>query len=375
MTFRIVPNLKFSIVIINYNYGRFLGETISSALAINGVDREIIVVDDGSTDNSAGVIAGFGDKIIPVFKTNGGALSCVNVGFCRSSGDIIVFLDADDRISCNVARLVLSVWNQGVAKVQYLANVIDANGASLGRVQPIFTKLLTQADIRQSLRNTANYLWSACSANAYARWYLARILPLPVSYTAHKNAPDDLLNPTAPLYGEVVTLQVPLCDYRHHGANDSALLQFDTNNALLQFDTNNIVRMVLRDRERLDFVSKRAVQRGIHISSDALLNCPYHMMTCVVIKKYLPESCPYDLTILKITLYAVLATVRYRCIGVSQKLVTIAWVLCLALAPERIVQRLIAIRYVPSSRPKWAARLISLLRIKGEGGGAGVPEI
>jgi len=361
-----MPNLRFSIVIINYNYAHFLGETISSALAINGVEREIIVVDDGSTDNSAGVIAEFGDKIIPVFKTNGGALSCVNVGFGRASGDIIIFLDADDRISGDVARFVLSVWKQGVAKIQYLSNVIDANGASLGRVQPIFTKLLTQADIRQSLRNTTNYASSACSANAYARWYLEQILPLPQSYTAHKNAPDDLLNPIAPLYGEVITLQVPLCDYRHHGANDTALLQFDT---------NNIVRMVLRDQERLDFVRKRAVQHGIHISSDALLNCPYHMMTCVVIKKYLPESCPYDLTIIKITLYAVLATVRYRCMGVSQKLVTIAWLLCLSLAPRRIVQRLIAFRYVPSSRPKWAARLISLLRVKGEGGGTGVPTI
>ena len=363
-----MPNLMFSIVIINYNYGRFLGEAISSALAINGVEREIIVVDDGSTDNSADVIAGFGDNVIPVFKTNGGALSCVNVGFCRSSGDIVVFLDADDRISSNVAQLVLSVWNQGVAKVQYLANVIDANGASLGRVQPIFTKRLTQADIRQSLRNTTNYMTSACSANAYARWYLAQILPLPVSYAAHKNAPDDLLNSVAPLYGEVITLQVPLCDYRHHGANDGALLQFDI---------NNIMRMVLRDRERLDFVRKQAVQHGLQISSNALLNCPYHMMTCVVLKKYLPETeiCPYHLSLFGITLYALLATVRYRCIGLSQKLVMILWFLCLSLAPERIVQTLIAFRYVPSSRPKWIARLVSVLRVKGEDGGAGISHI
>jgi glycosyltransferase involved in cell wall biosynthesis len=193
-----MQELKFSIIIINYNYAQFLAEAISSALSIEAADKEIIVVDDGSTDNSAAVIESFGTKIIPLFKTNGGALSCVNEGFRHSSGDIVIFLDADDRICRDVAKLVLSVWNRAAAKVQYLANVIDASGASLRRVQPNFTKIPKQADIRRSLITTTNYVSSACSANAYARWYLAQVLPLPVSYTAHKNTPDDLLNPLAP---------------------------------------------------------------------------------------------------------------------------------------------------------------------------------
>jgi glycosyltransferase involved in cell wall biosynthesis len=85
-----------SILINNYNYGKFLAEAIDSALAQTYDRCETIVVDDGSTDNSQEIIASYGDRIIPVFKTNGGQASAFNAGFAASSGDIICFLDADD---------------------------------------------------------------------------------------------------------------------------------------------------------------------------------------------------------------------------------------------------------------------------------------
>jgi glycosyltransferase involved in cell wall biosynthesis len=347
--------LKFSIIIINYNYARFLSEAIASALAVDVAEKEIFVVDDGSTDHSGAVIESFGNQIMPVFKANGGALSCVNEGFRRSSGDIVIFLDADDRIDRNVARLVLSAWDKGVAKVQYLANVIDASGAPLGRVQPNLTRVLTQTDIRRSLITTTNYVSSACSANAYARWYLERILPLPVAYRAHKNAPDDLLNPVAPLYGKVVTVQVPLCDYRHHGANDGVLLRFDI---------SNVTRMVLRDQERSDFVRKKAEECRASISPHALLRCPYHMITCTVIRKHSPELSPYELSLGRLTVLGIRATAAYRCIGAAQKLALMAWLLCVSLAPRSIALQMICFRYVPSSRPRWVSVLLSWLRVK-----------
>ena len=352
-----MPNFKFSIVIINYNYGRFLGEAISSALAVAGVEKEIIVVDDGSTDNSADVIERFGGKIKSIFKSNGGAASCINIGFEHSHGDIVIFLDADDRISGDVAKLVLSVWDEGVTKVQYLANVIDASGERLGRVQPSFTRLPSQSEIRCSVIETTNYVASACSANAYARWYLAKILPLPLSYPAHKNAPDDLLNPVAPLYGKVITLPVPLSDYRHHGTNDGALLEFDI---------TNVRRMVLRDQERAAFVRKQAAGHDLSISPDALLDCPYHMATCTVLKKYCGDPWPYDLALWRLTVLAISATLRYRCFGRRQKLTLAGWLFCVAVAPQPIARRLIAFRYVPNSRPIWAAMLLSWFRVKGK---------
>jgi glycosyltransferase involved in cell wall biosynthesis len=85
-----------SILINNYSYARFLDETINSALSQNYPRKEIIVVDDGSTDNSREIISRYGDRIIPIFKENGGQASAVNAGVARCHGDILCFLDSDD---------------------------------------------------------------------------------------------------------------------------------------------------------------------------------------------------------------------------------------------------------------------------------------
>ena len=85
-----------SIIINNFNYESFLAEAINSALGQTYCHKEIIVVDDGSTDNSQKIILSYGDRITPVFKENGGQASAFNAGFAVSKGDIICFLDSDD---------------------------------------------------------------------------------------------------------------------------------------------------------------------------------------------------------------------------------------------------------------------------------------
>jgi len=81
--------LFFSVVIANYNYGRFLRQAVESALTQDWPHVEVIVVDDGSTDNSAEVIGSFGEAITAIFKENGGQREANNVGFAKSSGDVV----------------------------------------------------------------------------------------------------------------------------------------------------------------------------------------------------------------------------------------------------------------------------------------------
>src|ERR1700690_294673 len=103
-----------SIIINNYNYARFLSTAIDSALSQSYRSIEVIVVDDGSTDNSRDIISAYGDRVIAVLKGNGGQASAFNAGVSASHGDIICFLDADDLFyRWKVSRVVEAFCKHG----------------------------------------------------------------------------------------------------------------------------------------------------------------------------------------------------------------------------------------------------------------------
>jgi glycosyltransferase involved in cell wall biosynthesis len=79
--------MSISIFINNYNYGRFLGEAIRSALEQTVPALEVIVVDDGSTGESRSVIDSFGNRIVGIFQDNGGQAAAFNTGIRSAKGD------------------------------------------------------------------------------------------------------------------------------------------------------------------------------------------------------------------------------------------------------------------------------------------------
>jgi glycosyltransferase involved in cell wall biosynthesis len=85
-----------SVIIPSYNAAKFLDETIASVLNQTYQNIEIIVVDDGSQDNTKEVLRKYENKIKYVYQSNQGVSAARNKGFDCSSGDFICFLDADD---------------------------------------------------------------------------------------------------------------------------------------------------------------------------------------------------------------------------------------------------------------------------------------
>jgi glycosyltransferase involved in cell wall biosynthesis len=85
-----------SVVVNNYNYARFVPRAVASALSQAGVDAEVIVVDDGSSDRSREVLDVFRGRAKIVLQENRGQAAAINTGVRASRGEIICFLDADD---------------------------------------------------------------------------------------------------------------------------------------------------------------------------------------------------------------------------------------------------------------------------------------
>src|SRR5690349_20031465 len=96
-----------SIVVLNYNYARFIPRSVGSVLRQTYEPIEVIVVHDASTDGSVEVIRAFGSRVAPVLKTtNGGHGAAFNSGFASCRGEIVMFLDADDYLYPDAARKV-----------------------------------------------------------------------------------------------------------------------------------------------------------------------------------------------------------------------------------------------------------------------------
>src|SRR6201994_3941920 len=132
--------MKLSVIIANYNYRNFVGAAIESALAVDWPDKEVIVVDDDSTDDSRSIIEGFAGNVAAYFRPKSHKLGAHIFGFEQSTGDVIIFLDADDLLEPEVMQEVAKVWRPGVSKVQYRMNLIDAAGTQTGTALPQFPR-------------------------------------------------------------------------------------------------------------------------------------------------------------------------------------------------------------------------------------------
>ena len=91
-----MPEPLVSVVIPSFNYARFLVDCVDSALAQTYPHREIIVVDDGSTDNTRQVLEHYGDKIVYIHQSNQGLSQARNTGIHAAKGEFIALLDSDD---------------------------------------------------------------------------------------------------------------------------------------------------------------------------------------------------------------------------------------------------------------------------------------
>ena len=102
--------LKVSVIIPAYNAENTISSVIEDLLRQNFLNMEIIVVDDGSTDNTAAIVRSFNEKNIRfIKKENGGVSSARNRGIQEANGEYLMFADADDGCPPEMVQLALSL--------------------------------------------------------------------------------------------------------------------------------------------------------------------------------------------------------------------------------------------------------------------------
>ena len=214
------PPVHIDVVINNYNYGRFLGAAIESALTQTHPHVRVVVVDDGSTDDSASVIRSFGDRVLAVFKQNGGQASALNAGFAAATGEVAILLDADDVLDHEIAAHVAAAFtaHPDLAKIQWRMEMIDADGRPTGIVDPADHIPLPNGDMRRAeLRFPFDIAWAATTGNALPLEVVRRVLPIPEE--RYRVSADWYLQHLTPLLGPVRTLDLIGARRRVHGAN------------------------------------------------------------------------------------------------------------------------------------------------------------
>lgn len=256
--------LKFSIVIANYNYGRFVSRAIESALDLEWPDVEIIVIDDGSTDNSREVIEAFGERVIARFQANTGQLEANNLGFATSRGDVVIFLDADDILLPDLARAVATVWGPSVSKVQVQVQRVDEGEGRMKSILPRLDGPPPAAQIRAWAAEFNEYPSPPGSGNAYARSFLERIFPLDRD---RDSSTDTTCIAMAPFMGDVITIARPLVLYRMHDSNDSNMLSNEGN---FGREVQRAVKRLRAAQDACDLMgrpapSERSLFRGSHL--------------------------------------------------------------------------------------------------------------
>lgn len=238
-------DVGLSVLIPNFNYGKYIGETIQSVLGQASLDTEIVVCDNASTDDSIQVILEFRDDRIRL------SVNSCNVGFAANlervaamaRGRRMMLLSSDDRLKPHALgvyrkleaslgpRAERAVWGSS-------QSVIDAAGRITGRV-PNDNRLWRDAKIDDALSREIGFPVRAIPSKQLLRRSLELLrAPLPFATTCYSKALHDevggysggrLVNPDKWFLWKVLAvsdtayaIDEDLVDYRVHGAGQAA---------------------------------------------------------------------------------------------------------------------------------------------------------
>jgi GT2 family glycosyltransferase len=207
-----------TVLIDTYNYGRFIERAIESVLAQDFAMEqvEILVVDDGSTDDTAERVNKYGGAIRYLHKENGGQASAFNLGFAEARSELVLLLDADDYFLPGKVRRVVEEFakHPEVGTIYHRLMELEERSGKLRETRVPFHAI--SGFLPDDKEKTLRYGAHQTSSLAFRRRVLERVMPMPESMRIHADAFVELL---AVLLAPVLGIDEALAVYRVHGEN------------------------------------------------------------------------------------------------------------------------------------------------------------
>jgi glycosyltransferase involved in cell wall biosynthesis len=271
--------MKISILIDNYNYAKFLPECIESVLNQTYQNFEIIIVDDGSNDNSKEIIKDYAKKdkrIKSIFKENGGQASAFNEGIKHCTGEIICFLDSDDKFKPQKLEKVAKVYKKGY---EYIINDYELIGDTSYENGPYYP----YGGYNLFLVYYLNSFAGSTTSNITISKKLANKI-FSISHEEYfKIRADDVIVMTASMMSEMYFIEDELTEYRIHGKNlfASTYKNIKRNEIYYRDIVMNSIKKEILDKLNLERVF---FTNGHHLYSEFTTK---HIIDTFILKKYL----------------------------------------------------------------------------------------
>jgi GT2 family glycosyltransferase len=246
---------RVSVVIDTFNHAAFIEQAIESALAQDfpAEQMEVLVVDDGSTDDTPARAQKFGDRVRYLRKENGGQASAFNFAIPQTRGEIISFLDGDDwwapgKLSAVVNALdrypEVGAVGHGFWQVNELRDTTEA-------ILPPETRILRLASREQARWFSWHRAFLGTSRFTARRGVLNQIVPVPEALIVEA---DEYLFTLAVALSGALVLNQPLFYYRLHGEN---LYQFQ------RVEESHLRRKLAVTNSLMDFLPAALRRAGI----------------------------------------------------------------------------------------------------------------
>ncbi len=282
--------MRATCIINNYNYGIYIGEAIESVLNQTVAFDEVVIVDDGSTDNSLAIIEkeiGTCQAIQVIAKRNEGQLSCFNAGYAASTGDLVFFLDSDDAYKSHYLESALDLYTRN-EECDFAWCAVERFGKNSGVLRTYEEYCRKTGDVGYSLAATLytkKWIGGPTSSISMKRHVLEKILPLPFLREWRIQADDCLVYGSSLVGARKFYLPEPLVIYRTHDENrhfgrsfskgygyERALAKEQLFSFILEKNNipRNLYHIVLREFRRLPRPSYRTLKiyRKILLASD-----------------------------------------------------------------------------------------------------------